>query len=33
VQGVAAQRGRKNPALDEIVSLVDSWLVKNRRKG
>jgi hypothetical protein len=33
VQGVAAQRGRKNPVLDEIVSVVDSWLVKNRRKG
>ena len=33
VQSVAAQRGRKLADLDEIVAIVDSWLVRNRRKG
>ncbi|MEO7741535.1 MAG: hypothetical protein ABIR98_01180 [Usitatibacter sp.] len=33
VQSVAAQRGMASNAVDEIVALVDSWLVKNRRKG
>ncbi len=33
VQAVAAQRGQSNPAIDEIVALVDAWLVRNRRKG
>ena len=33
VQSVAAQRGMRSPDIDEIVTLVDAWLVKNRRKG
>ena len=33
VQSVAAQRGKRSAAVDEIVSLVDTWLVRNRRKG
>jgi hypothetical protein len=33
VQSVAAQHGKRNAAIDEIVSLVDAWLVRNRRKG
>jgi hypothetical protein len=33
VQSVAAQRGRQSKDIDEIVTLVDAWLVKNRRKG
>jgi hypothetical protein len=33
VQSVAAQRGQRLAALDEIVALVDAWLVRNRRKG
>ena len=33
VQSVAAQRGMRSPDVDEIVKLVDGWLVKNRRKG
>jgi len=33
VQLVAAQLGRRSDAVDEIVSLVDAWLVRNRRKG
>jgi hypothetical protein len=33
VQSVAAQRGMRSPEIDEIVRLVDSWLVRNRRKG
>jgi len=33
VQSVAAQRGKRSPDIDEIVTLVDAWLVKNRRKG
>ncbi len=33
VQAIAAQRGQRNAALDETVSLVDAWLVRNRRKG
>src|SRR5204862_7779102 len=33
VQSVGAQHGRRLAELDEIVSLVDAWLVKNRRKG
>jgi hypothetical protein len=33
VQSVGAQRGMRSPDIDEIVSLVDAWLVRNRRKG
>ena len=33
VQSVAAQKGKRSAALDEIVALVDTWLVRNRRKG
>ena len=33
VQSVAAQRGMRSADVDEIVKLVDGWLVKNRRKG
>src|SRR5476649_932266 len=33
VQSVGAQHGKRSPAVDEIVALVDSWLVRNRRKG
>ncbi len=33
VQSVAAQRGKRSADVDEIVKLVDGWLVKNRRKG
>jgi hypothetical protein len=33
VQSVGAQRGRHNNVVDETVALVDSWLVRNRRKG
>jgi hypothetical protein len=33
VQSVAAQRGQKLADLDDIVALVDGWLVRNRRKG
>ena len=33
VQSVGAQHGKRLAELDEIVSLVDSWLVRNRRKG
>jgi len=33
VQSVAAQRGKRSAAVDQIVSLVDTWLVRNRRKG
>jgi hypothetical protein len=33
VQSIAAQRGQRLPALDEIVALVDRWLEKNRRKA
>ncbi len=33
VQLVAAQRGQRSDVVDEIVRLVDGWLVKNRRKG
>ena len=31
VQGIAAQRGMRNPALDEIVSLIDERLAANRQ--
>jgi hypothetical protein len=33
VQGIAAQKGLRNPGVDETVRLVDEWLVRNRRKG
>jgi hypothetical protein len=33
VQSVAAQHGKRSAAVDQIVALVDSWLVRNRRKG
>ena len=31
VQGIAAQRGLRNAAVDEIVALVDGWLSANRK--
>jgi hypothetical protein len=33
VQSVGVQHARRLPAVDTIVSLVDGWLVRNRRKG
>jgi hypothetical protein len=33
VQSVAAQKGMRSADVDEIVAIVDSWLVRNRRKG
>jgi hypothetical protein len=33
VQSVAAQKGLRLAALDEIVALVDRWLERNRRKA
>jgi hypothetical protein len=33
VQAVGAQHGRRSAAIDEIVGIVDGWLVRNRRKG
>jgi hypothetical protein len=33
VQAVGAQHGQRSPVVDEIVALVDAWLVRNRRKG
>ena len=33
VQSVAAQKGMHLAALDEIVAIVDAWLVRNRHKG
>ena len=33
VQSVAAQRGRRSPAIDAVVATIDEWLVRNRRKG
>ena len=33
VQSVAAQKGMRLAALDEIVATVDAWLVRNRHKG
>ena len=33
VQSVAAQHRRRSADVDEIVALVDAWLVRNRRKG
>ena len=33
VQSVATQKGKRSPDVDEIVALVDTWLVRNRRKG
>jgi hypothetical protein len=33
VQALAAQRGRRNPSVDETVGRVDDWLVRNRLKG
>ena len=33
VQEIAQQRGLRSATLDEIVSCVDLWLVRNRRKG
>jgi hypothetical protein len=31
VQGIAAQRGLRNPSVDETVALVDQWLSGNRK--
>ena len=33
VQAVGVQHGKRLAEVDEIVALVDAWLVKNRRKG
>jgi hypothetical protein len=33
VQAIAAQKGLRSAAVDQIVALVDSWLEKNRRKA
>jgi hypothetical protein len=33
VQSVGTQKGLRNDAIDKTVALVDSWLVRNRRKG
>jgi hypothetical protein len=33
VQTVAAQHAKRSDAVDRTVALVDSWLVRNRRKG
>ena len=33
VQSVASQRGLRSAAVDQVVALVDAWLVRNRRKG
>jgi hypothetical protein len=33
VQAIGAQRGLTNASVDRTVDLVDSWLVRNRRKG
>jgi hypothetical protein len=33
LQSVGAQHGKRSPDIDQIVRLVDSWLVRNRRKG
>jgi hypothetical protein len=33
VQTVALQKDRRNPRVDEIVSRVDGWIEKNRRKA
>ena len=33
VQSVASQNGKRSQQIDEIVAVVDSWLVRNRRKG
>jgi hypothetical protein len=33
VQAVGAQQGRHSADVDATVALVDSWLVRNRRKG
>ena len=33
VQSVAAQRGKRSAAIDDIVALVDAWLIRNRRTG
>ena len=33
VQSIAAQKGLRNPEVDQTVALVDEWLVRNRRKG
>jgi hypothetical protein len=31
VQAIAAQRGKRSPVVDEIVTLVDGWVEKNRK--
>jgi hypothetical protein len=33
VQAIAAQKGMRSAAVDQIVALVDGWLEKNRRKA
>ena len=33
VQTIAAQRGRRNDSVDQTVTRVDDWLVRNRLKG
>jgi len=32
VQSIAASKGQHNPAVDEVVKLVDGWIAKNRAK-
>ncbi len=33
VQTIAAQKGMRNPVVDETVAIVDGWLEKNRKKA
>jgi hypothetical protein len=33
VQIIAAQKGMKSEAIDQIVTLVDGWLERNRKKA
>jgi len=33
VQLIAKQKGKSNPEVDKIVTLVDGWLDKNRKKA
>ena len=33
MQTIAAQKGMRNPVVDETVAIVDGWLEKNRKKA
>ena len=33
VQTIAAQRGKRNPVVDQTVELVEGWLATNRAKA